>query len=173
MLVVGIDPVADRHPYMGPSEPHAAGRWCPSLQRRLWDHRQSSRLSSPSLAPAAKAPYQPHDGRFPAFIRSSRQGFKTPIGRLVHAARPGRKFIHQAVGAAEPAPDLAGAPVRALAAALELSFVSQAMTEPAAETRPVQDATSTIASGTFKPSACAAERCLCRPKVHDLIDGGT
>jgi hypothetical protein len=88
----------------------------------------------------------------------------------MHAAWPGWEFLHQAVGAAEPPPDLAGASVGALGTALELGLIRQAMAEPAAETRPVQDATATSASGTFEPSAYAGERCLCRPKVHDLID---
>src|SRR5688572_33338074 len=58
----------------------------------------------------------------------------------------GREFLHQAVGAAEPPPDLAGASVGALGATFELGLIRQAMAEPAAETRPVQDATATSAS---------------------------
>ena len=38
----------------------------------------------------------------------------------MHAARFGREFLYQAVGAAEPPPDLAGTPVGALGTALEL-----------------------------------------------------
>ena len=71
------------------------------------------------LAVAAAAPYQLHDGRFPAFIRISRQGFEALIRPPVHALRLGWEFIHQVIGAAEPASDLAGAPVCALASAFE------------------------------------------------------
>ena len=110
------------------------------------------------------APYQRHDDRFPPFIRSSRRGFEATIGCPVHAAWPGREFLHQAVGAAEPPPDLAGASVGALGTALELGLIRQAMAEPAAETRPaIQDAALAMASWTSEPLSLSTERCLCRP----------
>ena len=96
---------------------------------------------------------------------------RAPIGRLVHAARPGRKFIHQVIGAAEPASDLAGAPVCALASAFELGFVPEPMAMPAPEARPaVQDAASAIAVRAPEPPARSAERCRRRPDFDALVD---
>ena len=81
------------------------------------------------------------------------------------------EFIHQVIGAAEPASDLVGAPVRALAAALELSFVSQAMTEPAAKAwSAVEDAASAPAAWTVEPLPLAPERCRRRPDFNALVD---
>ena len=79
--------------------------------------------------------------------------------------------MHQAVGAAEPPPDLAGTPVGALGTALELGLIGQAMAEPAAEARPaIQDAALAMAAWTSEPLSLSTERCLRRPYFNPLID---
>ena len=104
-------------------------------------------------------------------IRGRLQSFEATIGCPVHAARPGREFLHQAVGAAEPPPDLAGAPVGALCTALELAFIRQAMAQPAAKARSaIQDAALAMAAWTSEPLSLSTERCLCRPYLNPLID---
>ena len=133
--------------------------------------QQSSRLSSPSLAPAAKASYQRHDGRFPAFIRTSRHGFEAPIGCPVHAAWPGREFIHQTLGATKPAPDLAREPVRALGGTLELRLIAKAIAMTASKPRStIQNAASTGTRWARKPSSAVAECCSRNQEVDDLVD---
>jgi len=89
----------------------------------------------------------------------------------VYAGRLGWKFIHKAVGAAQPTPDLAGTPVGALASAFELGFVPEPMAMPAPEARPaVQDAASAIAVRAPEPPARSAERCRRRPDFDALVD---
>ena len=133
--------------------------------------QQSSRLSSPSLAPAAKASYQRHDGRFPAFIRTSRHGFEAPIGCPVHAAWPGREFIHQTLGATKPAPDLAREPVRALGGTLELRLIAKAIAMTASKPRStIQNAASTGTRWARKPSSAVAECCSRNQEADDLVD---
>ena len=88
----------------------------------------------------------------------------------MHAGRPRGEFLNQIGPAAETTPDFARASVGALGARLELAFVREALTTPAAKAlAAIKDPAPASTSRALKPPTRPAERCGCIQVLNRLL----